>query len=156
MNINRNINHNDNDIDDNKHISNLSIGNSFDRRRYARFVLDPGYAPVSIRLLDSDRFDIEANALDLSETGIRFESDRPIEPGSAVAMQITLPADAHDDPGPGRSIFVFANIVWLADDEDELAAGFARQAAVFTRFARAGDRERLLKRFGTGRYRIAA
>jgi len=132
------------------------MNNSFDRRRFARFVLDPGYAPVSIRLLDSDRFDIEANAIDLSETGIRFEADRPIEPGTAVAMQITLPSDAHDDPGPGRSIFVFANIVWLAEDDEEFSAGFARQAAVITRFARAGDRERLIKRFGTGRYRIAA
>jgi hypothetical protein len=39
--------------------------------------------------------------------------------------------------GPGRSAFVFANIVWLTDDD---GIGPARMAAAFTRFAREGDR----------------
>ena len=57
------------------------------------------------------------------------------------------------DIGPGRSVFVFANIVWL-EDEDQIPP--VRMAAVFAYFARAGDQERLLKQFATGRYRMAA
>jgi len=59
----------------------------------------------------------------------------------------------HEDIGPGRSVFVFANVVWL---EDEDQPGPYKMAAVFTHFARAGDRERLLRQFATGRYRAAA
>jgi hypothetical protein len=50
-------------------------------------------------------------------------------------------------------VLVFANVVWL-EDEDE--APPYKMAAVFTHFARAGDRERLIRQFATGRYRTAA
>lgn len=124
-----------------------------DRRVHPRFVLEPMYTPVSARLLDSESFDIEGHAYDISEGGLRFELDRPIAPGTKVALQITLPnLDAHDI-GPGRCIFVFANVIWLEDEDDPAPY---RVAAVFTHFARAGDRERLLRQFATGRYRAAA
>lgn len=111
------------------------------------------YAPLAVRLLDADTFTIEGHAYDISVGGIRFELDRPIEPGTQVAMQITLPPTDLGDIGPGRSVFVFANIVWL-EDEDQVPP--VRMAAVFAYFARAGDQERLLKQFATGRYRMAA
>ena len=109
------------------------------------------------RTLEDERsvgaFDVEGHAYDISEGGIRFELDRPLPPGTRVAMQITLPSINRDDIGPGRSILVFANIVWL--DEDD-SVGPHRMAAVFTHFARAGDRDRLLRQFATGRFRAAA
>lgn len=111
------------------------------------------YTPLSVRTLDKDVFDIEGNAYDISEGGIRFEIDRPVAPGTKIAMQITLPNLNAGDIGPGRNIFVFANVIWI-EDEDE--PGPVRSAAVFTHFARAGDRERLLRQFATGRYRAAA
>jgi hypothetical protein len=49
-------------------------------------------------------------------------------------------------------VFVFANVIWLAGD----GAGPCRMAAAFTRFARAGDKERLIREFCTGRYARAA
>jgi hypothetical protein len=62
-------------------------------------------------------------------------------------MQITLPMGLRsDDIGPGRSIFVFGNIIWLDDEE----SGPSRMAIAFTRFARAGDRERLLRQMSAG------
>ncbi len=127
-----------------------------DRRAHPRFVVEPMYTPICVRPLDRDNYEPDAgwsgHAYDISEGGLRFELDRPIKPGTRVAMQITLPS-MHADIGPGRSIFVFANVVWI-DDEDE--PGPARMAAVITDFVRAGDRERLLRQFASGRYRAAA
>jgi hypothetical protein len=127
--------------------------NHINRRQFPRFTVQPMYTPIAVRTLDSETFDIEGNAYDISEGGARFDLDRPLPPGTAVAMQITLPTMHAEQIGPGRSIFVFANIVWV-EDEDE--PGPVRTAAVFTHFARAGDRERLLKHFSTGHYRMAA
>lgn len=126
---------------------------ALNRRRHPRFQLEPMYTPVAVRLLESEVFDNEGHAYDISEGGLRFESDRPIKPGTKVALQITLPnLDSHEI-GPGRCVFVFANVVWI---EDEDMPGPYKMAAVFTHFARAGDRDRLLRQFATGRYRAAA
>ncbi|MBL8763557.1 MAG: PilZ domain-containing protein [Phycisphaerae bacterium] len=124
-----------------------------ERRRYPRYTLEPMYTPVAVRPLDHDTFDIEGHAYDISAGGMRFELDRAVKPGTTVAIQISLPSMQREDVGPGRSVFVFANIVWI-DDEDE--PGPVRTAAVFTHFARAGDRDRLLRHVVTGQYRLAA
>lgn len=123
------------------------------RRQFERFTLAPMYTPITARLLDSEEFTLEGHAYNISEGGVRFELDQPIAPGTQVALQITLPpGQAGDDPGPGRSVFVFANIVWI-DDEDP---GPVRMAATFTRFARLGDKERLIRTISSGRYTRAA
>lgn len=127
--------------------------NPAERRRFPRFELQASYAPLKIRFLDQDHFSVDGNAYDVSEGGVRFEADRGIEPGTPVAIQITLPTMHSNDRGPGRAVFVFANVVWI-EDEDE--PGPVRMAAVFSRFARAGDRERLLGELRTGMYRKAA
>ncbi len=124
-----------------------------ERRRFPRFELMAGYSPLKVRLLDSEVFDIDGFGYDISEGGLRFEADRGIEPGTTVALQITLPTMHANSTGPGRAVFVFANVVWI-EDEDE--PGPVKMAAVFTRFARVGDRERLLGELRTGRYRLAA
>lgn len=124
-----------------------------ERRQFPRFVLEPMYTPVAARLLDSEVFSIEGHAYDVSEGGIRFELDQAIPPGTKIAMQITLPCIGANDIGPGRTVLVFANVVWL-EDEDE--APPYKMAAVFTHFVRACDRERLIRQFATGRYRAAA
>lgn len=131
----------------------MTTGRMINRRQFQRFTLEPMYAPVAVRTLDREVFDIEGHAYDISEGGIRFEIDRAVQPGTRIAMQITLPSSHHEDIGPGRSVFVFANVVWL---EDEDQPGPYKTAAVFTHFARAGDRERLLRMFAGGRYRLAA
>ncbi|MBY0262890.1 MAG: PilZ domain-containing protein [Phycisphaerales bacterium] len=123
------------------------------RRQFTRFQLEAMYTPIAVRLLDSEVFTIEGHAYDISEGGVRFELDRAVAPGTKIAMQITLPSHDISEPGPGRSVFVFANVVWL-EDEDE--PGPVRMAAVFTHFARANDKERLIRQFATGRYRAAA
>jgi hypothetical protein len=111
------------------------------------------YAPVAVRLLSDDQFTHQGHAYDISEGGLRFELDRPIDPGTRVAVQVTLPGPAAGAEGPGRSVFAFANIV-RQQDEDE--PGPARMAAVFSGFAREGDRERLQRQLKSGRFAAAA
>jgi len=124
-----------------------------ERRRYPRFEVQPMYTPMSVRFLESEKFDYEGHAYDISEGGCRFELDRGIEMGTAIALQLTLPTMNNQILGPGRAVFVFGNVVWL-EDEDE--PGPVRMAVAFTRFARVGDRERLLAELRTGRYKAAA
>lgn len=131
----------------------MHASNSTNRRRFERFALRPMYTPVAVSLLDSEQFMLEGHAYDISEGGIRFELDRPIAPGTPIAMQITLPTDRADaDIGPGRSVFVMGNVVWIDDSEP----GPVQHALVITRYARLGDRERLLQRLASGTYARAA
>jgi len=123
-----------------------------ERRRHQRFDLAGVYLPLAARRLDEDAFTLEGHAYDLSLGGVRFELDQPIEPGSSIALRIDLPGDRVGAPAT-RSVFVFANIVWL-EDEDE--PGPMRMAAVFTRFARHTDAEALARCLEGGRYRRAA
>ncbi len=129
------------------------VNTQMNRRQYVRYTLEPMYTPVAVRTPDGTTFDNEGHAYDISEGGVRFELDRAVRPGTTIAMQITLPSGSAEDIGPGRSVLVFANVVWI-EDEDE--PGPVRTAAVFTHFARAGDRERLTRSIGSGRYRLAA
>ncbi|MCA3006220.1 MAG: PilZ domain-containing protein [Planctomycetaceae bacterium] len=134
----------------------FKVRSGADRRRYPRFMTEAMYTPMAVRLLDSDHFSLDGHAFDISEGGLRFELDRGIEPGTGVALRIMLPTMTGATParpGPGRAVFAFANIVWLADEDEP---GPVKMAAVFTRFARTGDRERLLAELRTGVYQAAA
>jgi hypothetical protein len=130
------------------------VANSLtDRRIFPRFQLEPMYTPLALQAPEAETFDNEGHAYDISEGGVRFEADKPVKPGTTVTMQIVLPNLNHREIEPGRTVLVYANVVWI-EDEDE--PGPYKMAAVFTRFAKAGDRERLLRQFATGRYRAAA
>jgi hypothetical protein len=121
------------------------------RRRFPRFVLQPMYAPLSVRLHDAVGPQIDGHAYDISEGGVRFELDSRIAVGTPLSMQITIPTAGAGDLGPGHTITAFATVAWI-EEEDEIPP--FRCAAVFTGFAKLGDRERLLRNFSTGRYRM--
>ncbi|MEL6795237.1 MAG: PilZ domain-containing protein [Planctomycetota bacterium] len=126
------------------------------RRQFERFALSPMYNRVAVRFTDTETFAFEGHGWDICEGGVCFELDRPIAAGTPIVMRIDLPLDAHGNPpmdGPGRSVFVFANVVWLTESD---GTGPARMAAAFTRFAREGDKERLIREFCSGRYARAA
>lgn len=126
---------------------------STERRRFDRFELPVMYTKIAIRRLDSDTFEWEGHAYDISRGGVRFELDRGFEPGTPVAMRIDLPRATIERSTERRSVYVFANVVWLENDDQ---TGPIRMAAVFTRFCRTGDEETLLKRINSGRYSLAA
>lgn len=126
---------------------------AINRRRFERFNLPFAYTSVAVRTLDSERFQFEGHAYDISEGGVQIELDRAIAPGTPVALRVDLPTSMlPDDMGPGRSVFIMGNVVWL-DDSD---VGPARMALAITRFARQGDRERLVKAFAARRLSRAA
>lgn len=126
---------------------------SEERRRHPRYALPPMYTRILVRLLDEDDFTWEGHAYDISEGGLRFELDRAIAPGTPVAMRIDLPHAHSERSTTRRAAFVFANIVWLQDEDEP---GPVRMAAVFTQFAREGDRELLFNRLMRTAYRQAA
>lgn len=132
-----------------------SMHPTINRRRFERFELPVMYTSIGVRRLESERFDFEGHAYNISEGGVMFELDQAIDPGTPIALRVDLPPAvlASGDMGPGRSVFVFGNIVWV-DDSD--GPGPVRVAVAFTRFARTGDRDRLLRIFAAGKLRRAA
>ena len=125
-----------------------------DRRQHVRFALPSMYTNIAIRPLDQDTFLYEGHAYDLSLGGMRFELDRPIEPGQDVGVRIMLPTAglAWVDRRP---IFARANLVWL-NEEDLTEAGPIRMACVFSRFMQPGDESRIERALHSGRYALAA
>ena len=126
--------------------------NAINRRRFERFALPAGYTPVAVRLVADSTYRFEGHAYDVSEAGIRFELDQPIDPGTPVAIEFTLPSGATNRPA--QSVCAIANVVWAADDADE--HGPVKMAAEFTRFARPLDKARLIDQLGAGRLQRAA
>lgn len=122
------------------------------RRTHERFMLQPGYTSAAVRIHpDEQTFMLEGHVYDISEGGIRFELDRPIEPGSTVSMRIDLPMNT-GDTGPGRSVFVTGNIVWCDVEEP----GASRMALAITRFDREGDKGRIIRAMTSKRFMRAA
>lgn len=126
--------------------------NTINRRRHERFSLLPMYTPIEVRGAMDDSISLHGHAYDISEGGIRFELDEPVVPGTPICITLTLPGG--EFAGQDRSVQVFANVIWVDDDQDE--PGPVRMAAAFTRFARAGDLEKLMKQLSSGRYARAA
>ncbi|MCC5823009.1 MAG: PilZ domain-containing protein [Phycisphaerales bacterium] len=129
--------------------------NPIDRREHTRFRVNPGYTPIQLRVHPEERFEFSGHIYDISEGGVCFELDRPIEPGARVSIQIDLPGhllESGRDIGPGRAVFATGNVIWCDMDEP----GASRMAVAITRFDRAGDRERLIRALTAGRYLRAA
>lgn len=126
-----------------------------DRRLHPRFVLPAMYTAVATRRLDSDAFNSFGHAYDLSEGGMRFEVDEPTEPGTGIVVRLQLPGTAMSW-AERRPVYAFANVVWVEEEDLEIAAGPVRMACVFRRFVQPGDLERLQRALGSGRYAMAA
>lgn len=125
------------------------------RRRFERFSFEPAYTEIRVRTMDEDTFSRLGHIHDLSEGGVRFELDEPIDPGTPVAVEIRMPGlgDGFHDLGPGRAVYAAGTIVWANEDD---FPGPIRLAMTFRRFARAGDRERMMRRLLTTGTRRAA
>ncbi len=126
-----------------------------ERRRHTRYVLPSMYTQVAVRPLDSEKYQWEGHAYDISEGGMRFEIDRPIAPGTPVAVRIQLPGASQLRIAERRPVYALANVVWLEEDDVD-QPGPVRMACVFSRFLQVGDKERLLGRLQSGRFSMAA
>lgn len=126
-----------------------------ERRRHERYLLPSMYTEVEARPLDCEEFVWQGHAYDISEGGMRFELDSPVEPGTPIALRLQLPGAQHLLASERRPVHAFANVVWI-ESEDVDQGGPVRMACVFTRFVVPGDAERLRGRLHSGRYSLAA
>ncbi|MEM1166210.1 MAG: PilZ domain-containing protein [Planctomycetota bacterium] len=125
-----------------------------DRRQHTRYALPSMYTDVAARTLEENTFDRSGHAYDLSLGGMRFELDRPLEPGSEIGVRIKLPAYGLSF-AERRPIFAMARVVWVNEDDLE-QGGPIRMACVFRAFMQPGDRERIERALRSGRYALAA
>ncbi len=126
-----------------------------ERRRFPRYLLPSMYTGVEVRPLDSDKFQWQGHAYDISESGMRFEVDEPIDPGTQIAVRIDLPGSQSLAISERRPVYALADVVWV-EQEDVEARGPVRMACSFKRFIIPGDRQRLRDRLGSGRFSAAA
>ena len=124
------------------------LNNPINRRTHERFQVNPGYTAMALRQHgEESEFTHMGHVYDISEGGICFELDRPIEPGKTVSVRIDLPLTG-EDHGPGRAVFMTGNVVWCDLEEP----GASKMAMAITRFDRAGDRERLIRTLTNGHH----
>ena len=115
---------------------------SEEHRSRPRLALAPMYSSVRVRPEGRQRFTLSGHIYDISETGMRFEMDRSITPGTRVDIRATL-------PGPQRiDVHASGRIVRLHDDDDE--PGPIRMGMVFETFSRQVDRTQLSEYLATG------
>lgn len=80
------------------------------------------YTLIKVRCPGATAPDAQGHIYDISQGGARFELDEPIEEGTRIAVEISLPGcpkeiavsgkvvrvnDAADDPGPRRMALMF-------------------------------------------------
>jgi len=129
------------------------VGCSLNRRRHERFSLPPMYTSLTVNVMSEPKIQCEGHCYDISEGGVQFELDDAIPRGTPVQLLIELPSSLVDEDECGeRAVAVIANVVWIDSSEP----GPVRMAAVFSRFARADDRERLFRHITSGRLVRAA
>ena len=121
------------------------------RRAQERYIASPMHHAISVRPFTEDHFVYNGHAYDISEGGICFELDDPIEPGEMVGLMVHLPIGF--DRGPGRAVFATGRVVWLSDVTEP---GPVRMGVVFHDFTRAGDQDRLRRFLHQGIQRSAA
>src|SRR5438309_785439 len=85
---------------------------SINRRRFERLRLQPMYTTLTLCRLDNQRI-LEGHSYDISEGGVQFELDEPVEAGTPVAIEIALPRAGR---GP-TTIEVLGNVVWMDESE---------------------------------------
>lgn len=113
---------------------------AMNRRQHERMNVAPMYSHVAVTAVGVER--MLGHSYDVSEGGVQIELDDVIPPGTTVDVELVLPYSgvlrlADDD----RVVRVVGNVVWVDDSEP----GPVRLAVVFTRFASAEDRARLVE-----------
>lgn len=126
-----------------------------DRRTHCRYALPSMYTQVSVRRLHEQSFILSGHAYDISEGGMRFELDTPLQPGERVAIHVDLPTGPNSPISDRRGVYAMGNVIWVNEDDLE-SQGPVRIACVFSNFCRADDAERLNRMLNSGRFALAA
>ena len=116
-------------------------------RSQHRLKLPAMYTFVRVKPKGHQRYCWSGHVCDISESGMRFELDSPLEPGSHVQVRVMLPGVKH------IIIQATGRIVRLHDDIDE--RGPMRMAMLFDTFNRKGDHQRLAQYLSHAQRRAA-
>ena len=106
-----------------------------DARKFQRISLPPMYTFVRLRPPGSRRYPWSGHIYDISESGMRFEVDQIIEPGTEVEVSAMLPGPTH------RVLRAHGRVIRVHDDADE--PGPIRMALAFSGFHRPADHQQL-------------
>lgn len=108
---------------------------SSDARQFPRLRLPAMYTLMRVRPQGAERYMWTGYIYDISASGMRFELDTALPPGTTVEFRAMLPGQFHTTfSGAGT-------VVRLHDDEEE--KGPMRMGLSINAFARHGDRRRL-------------
>lgn len=106
------------------------------QRTEPRLKLPAMYTLVRAKVVGSTKYTWTGHLYDISVTGMRFELDMPIEPGTQIEVRGMLPGKDH------TSFRATGRVVRLHSDEEEL--GPAVMGMVFDTFRSPMDHQRLL------------
>lgn len=117
-------------------------------RRQPRLKIPAMYSLVRVRPAGADRYYWTGHIYDVSLSGMRFELDEPLQPGTNIEVRGIL-------PGQEQMCFrATGQIVRFHDDEPE--AGPTRMGMTFTQFHSDVDLDRLTGYLGNHGLKIAA
>ncbi|MBB6431065.1 PilZ domain-containing protein [Algisphaera agarilytica] len=117
-------------------------------RRQPRLKIPAMYSLVRVRPAGADRYCWTGHIYDVSLSGMRFELDQPLEPGTDIEVRGILPGQEH------VTFQATGKIVRFHDEEPEL--GPTRMGMVFEQFHSEVDQDRLLGYLGNHGLKIAA
>ncbi len=106
-----------------------------DLRQRPRFRLPAMYTFVRVRPKGDERYCWAGHIYDVSESGMRFEIDEPLQAGQEIEVRAMLPGTSH------ITFNATGKVVRLHDDSDE--AGPICMGMAFDSFTRRIDRKRL-------------
>lgn len=104
-------------------------------RRQPRLKIPAMYSLVRVRPVGADRYCWTGHIYDVSLSGMRFELDEPLQPGTEIEVRGILPGQEH------ITFRAAGKIVRFHDDEPEM--GPTRMGMVFENFHSEVDEDRL-------------
>lgn len=116
-------------------------------RQQPRLKIPAMYSLVRVRMSGEDRYRWTGHIYDVSVTGMRFEIDEPLEPGTTVEVRGMLPGRQH------TTFRASGQIVRFHDDE---FTGPTRMGMVFDHFESELDQQRLVGYLDGHGLRLAA
>lgn len=117
-------------------------------RHAVRIQLPPMYTLVRVRPEGNESYCWTGYIYDISSSGMRFELDAPVDPGTRLEVRAMLPGNEH------TSFDATGTVVRIHDDEDDMN-GPVRMGMNFDQFNTMTD-ERKLKRYLAGAAKKAA
>jgi hypothetical protein len=106
-----------------------------DARQAPRLALPPMYTLVRVRPRGEERFCWTGHIYDISASGMRFELDEALPPGTEIEVRAMLPGTPH------TTFNAAGHVVRRHDDPEDV--GPARMGMSFDGFSQGGDQRRL-------------